>query len=72
MANMGEEGLKKLSELEAAGISSSQSNLFQFNPRMSYVSDDWVKAAPDFWKPKPASAPAATPKKSKERPKAKP
>jgi hypothetical protein len=72
MANMGEEGMKKLSELEAAAISSSQSNLFQFNPRMSYVSDEWVKADPDFWKPKPGGAPAAAPKKSNEKPKAKP
>ena len=72
MANMGEEGMKKLSELEKAGISSSQSNLFQFNPRISYVPDDWVKADPDFWKPKPAGVPAAEAKKSKENPKAKP
>jgi hypothetical protein len=32
-----------------------------FNPKMSYVSDDWVKADPDFWKPK--AAPAVAPKK---------
>ena len=23
---------------------------------MSYVSDEWIKADPDFWKPKPAAA----------------
>jgi len=66
MANMGEEGMKKLRELEAAAIESTQSNLFQFNPRTSYVSDEWVKADPDFWKPKPAKAPAAAPKKSEK------
>ena len=71
MANMGEDGMKKLSELEAAAVSSSQRNLFQFNPRMSYVWDEWVKADPDFWKPKPAGAPAEA-KKSKEKAKAKP
>ncbi len=61
-AAMGEEGMKKLNELTAAAIESSQTNLFAFNPRMSYVSDDWIKADPEFWKPKAAAAPAATKK----------
>jgi len=60
---MGEDNMKKLEELSAASIESSETNLFTFNPKMSYVSDDWVKADPDFWKPKPAAAPAAAPKK---------
>jgi hypothetical protein len=64
---MGEEGMKKLEELSAAAIESSESNLFMFNAKMSYVSDDWVKADPDFWKPKPAAAPAAAPKKPAEK-----
>jgi hypothetical protein len=67
-AAMGEEGMKKLSELAAAAIESSQTNLFTFNPRMSYVSDDWVKADPEFWAPKPAHAPAAASKKPAEKP----
>jgi hypothetical protein len=60
---MGEDGMKKLDELSAAAIESSETNLFTFNPKMSYVSDDWVKADPDFWKPKSAAAPKAAPKK---------
>jgi hypothetical protein len=59
-AAMGEDGLKKLSQLEAASVESSESQLFAFNPKMSYVSDEWIKADPDFWKPK-AAAPAAKP-----------
>jgi hypothetical protein len=59
-AAMGEDGLKKLSQLEAASVESSESQLFSFNPKMSYVSDEWIKADPDFWKPK-AAAPAAKP-----------
>jgi len=51
-AAMGESGMKKLGELSAAAIESSQTNLFAFNPRMSYVSEDWIKADPDYWKPK--------------------
>jgi hypothetical protein len=66
VANMGEDGMKKLGELEAAAIESSQTNLFQFSPAMSYVSDAWVKAAPDFWKPKAAAAKPAA--KSEEKP----
>ncbi|MGH9513160.1 MAG: hypothetical protein ACRD2U_13595 [Terriglobales bacterium] len=49
---MGEDGMKKLGDLESSAIESSQTNLFQFNPRMSYPPDAWVKADPDFWKPK--------------------
>jgi hypothetical protein len=60
-AAMGEEGMKKLSELTAAAIETSQTNLFTFNPRMSYPSDAWIKADPEFWKPK--AAPAAPPAK---------
>ena len=61
-AAMGEAGMKKLNELSAAAIESSQTNLFAFNPRMSYVSDDWIKADPEFWKPKAAAAAAAAKK----------
>jgi hypothetical protein len=65
-AALGEDGMKKLAETEAACVESSQSQLFAINPHMSYVADDWVKADPDFWKPKaPAhmAKPAAEPKK---------
>ena len=64
-AAMGEEGMKKLRELSAKAIESSESNLFQFAPKMSYVSDEWVKAAPDFWKPK-AAMPAGEKKAEKK------
>jgi hypothetical protein len=33
--------------------------LFSVNPRQSYVNPDWIKAEPDFWKPKSMAAPAA-------------
>ena len=57
--------MKKFRELLAAAIESSQHNLFVFSPKMSYVSDEWIKADPDFWKPK---ASAAAPKKAAEKP----
>jgi hypothetical protein len=61
---LGDEGMKKLADLVAAIIESSETNLFVFNPRMSYPSAEWVKADPEFWKPKPAAEskkPAAKP-----------
>ncbi len=57
MSLIGENGMKKASELEAACIESEQLNLFAFNPKMSYPADDIIKGDPGFWKPK-ASAPA--------------
>ena len=65
-AAMGAEGGKKAADLSAATIESSQTNLFIFNPRISYVQDEWIKADPDFWKPKAAAA--AAPKQSPEKP----
>lgn len=58
-AAMGLEGMKRLGELSAASIQESQTNLFSFNPRMSYPRDEWVKADPDYWSPKAGAAPAA-------------
>lgn len=52
---MGEEGMKKLNELFASCVESTQQQLFAFNPHMSYVKDEWIKADPDFWAPKTAS-----------------
>jgi hypothetical protein len=69
-AAMGEDGMKKLAELTGASVESSSHQLFAFNPRMSYVPEEWIKADPDFWKPKTVAAPAAKP--ATEEKKAKP
>jgi hypothetical protein len=61
-AAMGPEGMKRLGELLAASIQESQTNLFAFNPRMSYPRDEWVKADPEYWSPKAAAVPPATKK----------
>jgi hypothetical protein len=66
VAAMGEDGMKKLTDLESSAIESRQTNLFEFNPAMSYPPEEWIKADPDFWKPK-AMAPAM-PKKAAEKP----
>jgi len=67
VAAMGEEGMKKLEELSAAAIESSEANLFALNPNMSYVPTEWLKAD-DFWKLKGGNSVAATPKKPAEKP----
>ncbi len=72
LAAMGEDGMKKLDELFAASVEFYQENLFAFNPRMSYVADEWIKADPDFWKPKAAAMRAAAAKPATEEKKAKP
>ena len=59
-AQLGEKGMKKLAELTASCVEDVQTNLFSFNPKMSYVSETWTKTDPAFWKPK-AAAPAAKP-----------
>ncbi|HUI40581.1 MAG TPA: hypothetical protein VL523_01315 [Terriglobia bacterium] len=69
VAALGEDGMKKFSDLIAASVESSQHQLFAFNAHMSYVPSEWMKAD-DFWKPKAAAAPAAKP--AAEEKKAKP
>jgi hypothetical protein len=73
IAAMGEDGMKKLHDLESSAIEFTQTNLFQFSPAMSYPRDEWVKADPGFWKshtPKPAAK--AEPAAGGEKPAAKP
>jgi len=50
---MGPEGLKKLNELSASAIASSERNMFAISPKMSYMGEDLAKADPDFWGHKP-------------------
>lgn len=57
---MGEDGMKRLSELVAAGVESSQHQLFAFSPSMSYIYDEWIKSDPDYWKPKATTSLAKT------------
>lgn len=65
---MGDEGMKKLEDISAAAIESSETNLFAIDPRISYVPDELSKADPGFWTPKPQPAPASH-KKAEAKPK---
>ncbi len=51
-AAAGESGMKKIEDLEASSVASRQSNLFMFNPKISYPPDEWIKIDPDFWSAK--------------------
>lgn len=62
--SMGEDGMKKLSELMATTVDTVEGNLFAFNPTESYALPEWVKSDPEFWKTKPP----APPKKSEKKP----
>jgi len=57
----GEEGMQKLDELFGEAVDSSHSELFVVNPKQSYVSADWMKSDPAFWKANPAYAMGAKP-----------
>jgi hypothetical protein len=56
---LGEEGQKKWAKLLEAAIAADSTTLVEFSSEMSYPAEDWVKAYPDFWKPKPMMAPKA-------------
>ncbi len=67
---IGEDGAKKLRELTSAAVITSETNIYAFNPKMSYPSKETVAVDPAFWAPKPkAAAPAKT---AAEKPAAKP
>jgi hypothetical protein len=53
MQAMGDAGSKRFLKLENDSIASSEARLFLLNPRMSYMSKDFVAADPGFWNPKP-------------------
>jgi hypothetical protein len=60
-AAMGEADMKKMAELESACVESTLTNLFVIDPKMSYPPETFIKAEPDFWKPKAATPAKTTP-----------
>ncbi|HEX4169883.1 MAG TPA: hypothetical protein VHZ55_30830 [Bryobacteraceae bacterium] len=46
---VGPDQMKKLQELTAAAVESTESHVFQINPKMSYAPEAMVKADPEFW-----------------------
>jgi len=63
----GDDGRQKLRELASAGTLSSETSIFAFRPKMSYVSKETASADSDFWTPKPvANAPPAAKQEVKQ------
>lgn len=69
MEAMGEEGMKKFSQMIGSSLESTSSQLFAVDPKMSYVKEEWIKADPGFWAPKAAPAAKAAAGEKKEKPK---
>ena len=65
MKALGEDAEKSDTQAARSAYLSSESNLFVFSPRMSYVPESWVKSDPTFWNPKPKAM--ATPAKKDEK-----
>ena len=47
---LGADGMKKISELTAASVAATGTNLFAINPRESNPPSEWIKKEPAFWK----------------------
>ena len=56
-----DEDRKKMRELRAEAIDTDRYELYSVNPVQSYIPEDWIKADPEYWKLKPAMAPAMKP-----------
>jgi hypothetical protein len=50
-------------DFQRAGVKGSETMLFSFSPRMSYLPKEMTDRDPDFWAPKPAPAPKKEEKK---------
>ncbi len=60
---LGSDWQQKISTFAREGMTSVENNLFEINPKMSYVSKQTIAAAPDYWRPK-ETVTAARAKKS--------
>ena len=52
---LGEDNAKKRQKLLADSVISSETVIYAFSPRMSYVPKEWAKTGGDFWTPKPTA-----------------
>ena len=60
MEAMGEDGMKKMAELEADCLLGNLVNVFAISPKMSAPPEWMAKAEPDYWKPKGTGAALAS------------
>ena len=55
---MGEDNTKKRQKLIADSVISTETSIYAFSAKMSYVPKEWAKTGGDFWTPKPTPRPA--------------
>ena len=58
----------EIDELFGQAVDSSRTELFSINPKQSYAEEAWIKADPDFWKPKKAAPETAAAKPAAPKP----
>jgi len=60
---LGEENRNKRQKLLSDSVISTETTIYAFNPKMSYVPKEWAKTGGDFWTPKPPPVAKAVAKK---------
>jgi hypothetical protein len=63
---LGEDARGRLRDFDRAAVKSSETQLFRFSPKMSYLPKEMTDRDPDFWTPKPPLAPAGAKKEEKK------
>jgi hypothetical protein len=56
---LGEDNAKKRQKLFAESVMSTDTSIYAFSPRMSYVPKEWAKTGGAFWAPPTPPRPAA-------------
>jgi hypothetical protein len=62
---LGEDARTRLRDFDRVAVKSSETQLFRFSPKMSYLPKEMTDRDPDFWTPKPPTAPV---KKEEKKP----
>jgi hypothetical protein len=65
---IGEDNAKKRQKLLADSIITTETSIYGFSPKMSYVPKEWAKTGGDFWTPKAAPKVAAKKPAAAEKP----
>jgi len=63
---IGEDNTKKRQKLLAESVISTETSVYAFSPKMSYVPKEFAKTGGDFWAPKPPPPPKPVAKKPAE------
>jgi hypothetical protein len=65
---LGDDNAKRRQKLLADSVISTETSIYGFSPKMSYVSKEWVKSGGEYWAPKPPPAKPVAKKPQGEKP----